>query len=68
MRKLSELLAELERMETEWNEYCDDEEMDELEKDILLTDLSAGMDCIGAMLMYGDYINDTGEPFDYYNF
>ena len=68
MRKLSELLEELARMEAEWNEYYYDEELDELEKDMLLTDLSGGMDCIAAMLMYGDYINDTGEPFDYYEF
>lgn len=68
MRKLSELLEELARMEAEWDEYSNDEELDELEKDMVLTDLSASMDCIGAMLMYGDYINDTGEPFDYYEF
>ena len=37
------------------------------EKDEILTDIELAMDCIDSCLMYGDYINDTGKDFDYYN-
>jgi hypothetical protein len=36
------------------------------DKDAILTDLSLAMDCIGACLMYGDYENDTGKPYNYF--
>jgi DNA-directed RNA polymerase subunit N (RpoN/RPB10) len=36
------------------------------EKEDILTDLGLAMDCIGACLMYGDYINDTGKPYNYF--
>ena len=42
-------------------------EMEESEdKDYILMDLSLAMDCIGACLMYGDYENDTGKPYNYF--
>jgi len=42
-------------------------EMEEGEdKDDILMDLSLSMDCIGAYLMYGDYENDTGKPYNYF--
>jgi hypothetical protein len=36
------------------------------DKDNILMDLGLAMDCIGACLMYGDYINDTGKPYNYF--
>ena len=36
------------------------------DKDDILMDLSLAMDCIGAYLMYGDYENDTGKPYNYF--
>jgi hypothetical protein len=32
----------------------------------VLMDLSLAMDCIGCSLMYGDYINDTGKEYNYF--
>mgnify|MGYP003442018277 CR=1 FL=1 len=44
-----------------------DMEMEEGEdKDAILMDLGLAMDCIGACLMYGDYENDTGKPYNYF--
>ena len=64
-RKLSELLSDLAILEERYMEI--DSEMEEGEdKDAILTDLGLAMDCIGACLMYGDYINDTGKPYNYF--
>jgi DNA-directed RNA polymerase subunit N (RpoN/RPB10) len=65
MRKLSELLSDLAIFEERYMEI--DSKMEEgEEKDDILTDLGLAMDCIGACLMYGDYINDTGKPYNYF--
>ena len=32
----------------------------------VLMDLSLAMDYIGSCLMYGDYINDTGKEYNYF--
>jgi hypothetical protein len=64
-RKLSELLNDLELLNKKWQEVY--ETMDDGdEKEELLTIIGLGIDCIGASLMYGDYENDTGKPYDYY--
>lgn len=66
MRKLSELINDLKVLGDRWLEVY--ETMDEGdEKDEILTDIELAMDCIDSCLMYGDYINDTGKDFDYYN-
>lgn len=66
MRKLSELINDLKVLGDQWLEVY--ETMDEGdEKDEILTDIELAMDCIDSCLMYGDYINDTGKDFDYYN-
>lgn len=66
MRKLSELIIDLKVLGDRWLEVY--ETMDEGdEKDEILTDIELAMDCIDSCLMYGDYINDTGKDFDYYN-
>ena len=66
MRKLSELINDLKVLGDRWLEVY--ETMDEGdEKDEILTDIELAMDCIDTCLMYGDYINDTGKDFDYYN-
>ena len=65
MRKLSELLNELIKLENHYNminatmEECD-------YKTEVLMDLSLAMDCIACSLMYGDYINDTGKEYNYF--
>jgi DNA-directed RNA polymerase subunit N (RpoN/RPB10) len=65
MRKLSELLSDLAILEERYMEI--DSKMEEgEEKEDILTDLGLAMDCIGACLMYGDYINDTGKPYNYF--
>ena len=64
-RKLSELLSDLAILEEKYMEI--NMEMEEGEdKDAILTDLSLAMDYIGACLMYGDYENDTGKPYNYF--
>ena len=64
-RKLSELLSDLAILEEKYMEI--NMEMEEGEdKDDILMDLSLSMDCIGAYLMYGDYENDTGKPYNYF--
>lgn len=65
MRKLSELLSDLELLEKRYQEFLEELEDGE-DKDMILTDLELAMDCIGACLMYGDYINDTGKPYNYF--
>ena len=65
MRKLSELLNDLIELEDQYNminatmEECD-------YKTEVLMDLSLAMDYIGSCLMYGDYINDTGKEYNYF--
>ena len=65
MRKLSELLNDLIELENQYNminatmEECD-------YKTEVLMDLSLSMDFIGCCLMYGDYINDTGKEYNYF--
>ena len=64
-RKLSELLSDLAILEERYMEI--DMEMEEGEyKDDILMDLSLAMDYIGTCLMYGDYENDTGKPYNYF--
>ena len=65
MRKLSELLSDLAILEERYMEIDSNMEEGE-EKDDILTDLGLAMDCIGSCLMYGDYINDTGKPYNYF--
>jgi DNA-directed RNA polymerase subunit N (RpoN/RPB10) len=65
MRKLSELLSDLAILEERYMEIDSTMEEGE-EKDDILTDLGLAMDCIGTCLMYGDYINDTGKPYNYF--
>ena len=64
-RKLSELLSDLAILEERYMEINSQMEEGE-DKDEILTDLGLAMDCIGACLMYGDYINDTGKPYNYF--
>lgn len=64
-RKLSELLSDLAILEKKYMEI--NMEMEEGEdKDDILMDLGLAMDCIGVCLMYGDYENDTGKPYNYF--
>ena len=64
-RKLSELLSDLAILEERYTKI--NMEMEESEdKDYILMDLSLAMDCIGTCLMYGDYENDTGKPYNYF--
>ena len=64
-RKLSELLSDLAILEEKYMEI--NMKMEEGEdKDGILMDLGLAMDCIGACLMYGDYENDTGKPYNYF--
>ena len=64
-RKLSELLSDLAILEERYMEI--NMEMEEGEdKDAILMDLSLAMDYIGSCLMYGDYENDTGKPYNYF--
>jgi hypothetical protein len=65
MRKLSELLNDLVELENYYNMI--DATMEECDyKTEVLMDLSLAMDCIGGCLMYGDYINDTGKEYNYF--
>jgi hypothetical protein len=65
MRKLSELLNELVELENYYNMI--DATMEECDyKTEVLMDLSLSMDFIGCCLMYGDYINDTGKEYNYF--
>lgn len=65
MKKLSEILKGFDKLEKEreivdmWDEsYI---------KDYVLKSINIEEDCIEICLAYGDYINDTGKDFDYYN-
>ena len=64
-RKLSELLSDLAILEEKYMEINMGMEEGE-EKDDILMDLSLAMDYIGTCLMYGDYENDTGKPYNYF--
>ena len=65
MRKLSELLNDLIELENYYNMI--DATMEECDyKTEVLMDLSLSMDYIGCCLMYGDYINDTGKEYNYF--
>ena len=65
MRKLSELLNDLIKLENHYNMI--DATMEECDyKTEVLMDLSLSMDYIGCCLMYGDYINDTGKEYNYF--
>ena len=65
MRKLSELLNDLEVLDKQRVivETWEDSDI----KEVTLTDINLAMDCLDCCLMCGDYINDTGKEFDYYN-
>ena len=64
-KMLSNILREINDLERQWvyvnNNYDDDEE-----KDIMLTDIDLAIDCLATSLMYGDYVNNTGKPYNYY--
>ncbi len=64
MRKLSEILKELEYLQEQYI-LIDTIIEDEDEKDEQLTMLALAMDCLESCLMYGDYENDTGKEFNY---
>ena len=64
-RKLSELLSDLAILEEKYMEINMEME-DGDDKDDILMDLGLAMDCIAACLMYGDYENDTGKPYNYF--
>lgn len=64
-RKLSELLSDLAILEEKYMEINMGMEEGEYKDDILM-DLSLAMDYIGTCLMYGDYENDTGKPYNYF--
>jgi hypothetical protein len=65
MKKLSELLNDLVELENYYNMI--DATMEECDyKTEVLMDLSLSMDFIGCCLMYGDYINDTGKEYNYF--
>jgi hypothetical protein len=67
MRNLSEILNDMEMLEMMKNDIYSDEYIDPNEKDMILTDIDLSLDCLACCLMYGDYINDTGEEFDYWS-
>lgn len=66
MRKLSEILSDIEALSLEYERISNLEETENTE-DILM-DLGLAIDCLDACLMYGDYINDTNEDFDYWSY
>jgi hypothetical protein len=65
MRKLSEILNDIKLLEEEWIEVNETHEDDE-EKDIILTDLDLAIDCLAMSLICGDFINDLGRPYNYF--
>ena len=65
MRKLSELLNDLIELENQYNVINANMEECDYKTEVLM-DLSLAMDCIGCSLMYGDYINDTGKEYNYF--
>lgn len=64
MRKLSEILKEMDMLEVQYtliNNTMEDSE----DKENQLQMISLAMDCLDTCLMYGDYVNDTGKEFNY---
>ena len=65
MQKLSEILNRIEELIKEYQKI--DKEMNEgKEKDNALEIISLAIDCLDTKLMYGDYINDTGRNYNYW--
>lgn len=67
MRKLSEILKEMDLLEEQYtliNNTMEDSE----NKENQLQMISLAIDCLDTCLMYGDFINDTGKEFDYYEY
>ena len=64
-RKLSEILNEMNNLSKEYNRILIEEEDNE-DKEIALTTISLALDCLDTCLMYGDYENDTGKEYNYY--
>ena len=65
MKNLSEILNELENLIKEYNYIL--ETMEEgSDKDATLEYLDVAIDCLDISLMYGDFINDTGKDYNYY--
>ena len=67
MKNLSEILRELDETYNEFKRLSSEMEEGE-EKDEILTHLGVVIDCLDCDLLYGNYINDTGKEFDYYNY
>ncbi len=57
MKLLSELLKRREELMALYNNSCDDEEYEMI---------GLALDCIECSLMYGDYTNDTGKEYNYW--
>ena len=66
MRKLSEILSDMEALSLEYERISNLEETEETEE--ILIDLGLAMDCLDTCLMCGDYINDTDKEFDYWSY
>lgn len=66
MRKLSEILNDIELLEKEWTEVNETHENGE-EKDAILEDLDLAIDCLVTNLICGDFINDLGRPYNYFD-
>lgn len=65
MQNLSEILNRLEELIKEYQRI--DKEMNAgEEKDNILEMISLAMDCLDTKLMYGDYINDIGRDYNYW--
>lgn len=64
-KKLSKLLSDMEALIEEYEIISKEMEESE-EKDNILQMISVAMDCIDCDLMYGNYINDTGKKYNYY--
>ena len=64
MRKLSEILKEMDILEIQYA-LIDNMMEDSEDKENQLQMISLAMDCLDSCLMYGDYINDTGKEFNY---
>ena len=55
---LSELLAKRERYIEMWQQVVDDSDEQEI--------IGLALDCIECKLMYGDYVNDIGKEYNYW--
>ena len=65
MKKLSEILNRIDELTKEYQRI--DTEMNEgKEKDEALEMISLAIDCLDTNLMHGDYINDTGKNYNYW--